>query len=800
MPPITRSRHLIIIFLLSAAALIYEIILTKLFSVTLWYHFSYLVISLAMFGFGLGGLITFYLRDKLKLHIEDNIKRLCYCCALMIGLSLIKVVSFHAPNAASMVGAFNFFTIYILCTLPFTLISLILAILFLNYPQDSPKLYAADLIGAAIGCLLSVVLISYLSAQQVIMLTVIFCVMAGSLATKKKHLFSQLVLLTILATVFVSASVIFPITHSKNYSEIKQKPIFEQWSPLSRITVLPKIYWRGEYADMPFAWGMSNAYHAKQQMKQLWIEQDASAGTPITPFNGDWSRVDFLKYDITALPYYLKTAGDTFILGVGGGRDVLTALSFKQAHVTGVDIHPVIVNLIKDTYKDYTHDLYHHPDVDIHIADGRTFLAQTNKQYDILQIPLIDSWAATVAGAFAMSENSLYTVEAFKSYLDHLKPNGILSVSRYYFEPQNQSLKIALLAREALASRGILDPREHLIIVKNTSKAQKTAASIATILVKNTPFTADEIGRIKDVSHTLQFDLLYIPHQQGNVPVFEKALTTNNLQGFIQQYYYDIRPNTDDRPFFFQMLYLSKVSDLLTGQSVSGQVFNYYGVVVLLIALLMSFALVCTFYLFPLAFSKRTVSLSWSWSLYFLSIGLAFMLVEIPLLHLGSVYLGSPTYGLAIALCGLLLFGGIGSFLSAKVKALSIKQLTCITLTISALLAAVSTHALHGLTESTLQLGLLTKISLFLFLLIPLALCMGVALPSGIRLAEQYFPASTPWCWAVNGAASVIGSILAMIIAIQYGYHFTSVIGASCYVFALALLLSQQRQHSLSVR
>ena len=205
---------------------------------------------------------------------------------------------------------------------------------------------------------------------------------------------------------------------------------------------------------------MSSTYKQKRQFKQLWIQQDASACTPIVPFNGDYEEVDFLKYDITSLPYYLRKNADVFILGVGGGRDVLTALAFDSKQITGVDIHPVIVDLIKNKYAKFTGNIFNKDKVHITVSEGRSYLEVEKKTYDIIQIPLIDSWAATVAGAFAMAENSIYTVEAFKTYLKFLNPSGILSVTRFYFKPDNQTIKIVVLARVALEQSGIASPKK----------------------------------------------------------------------------------------------------------------------------------------------------------------------------------------------------------------------------------------------------------------------------------------------------------------------------------------------------
>ncbi|STY28010.1 Predicted spermidine synthase with an N-terminal membrane domain [Legionella wadsworthii] len=785
MNQINRST-LIGIFLISCAILIVEITLTKIFSVTLWYHFSYFVISLAMFGMGFGGLLIYHLEEQFQYEKSKNLYLLSIALAISIILSLYAVLSYHLPDTFNWQSLLQFVCVYILCTSPFVLSSMILSVLFLNWPEKSNVIYSFDLQGAAIGCLGCVLLISYFTAPQVLLIASFICVVAAILFELPLLRIPSLIFLFGMLILIYIGNSLFQITQTKNYSELEYVKIFEKWSPLSRITVSPEIYFKGLQNVSPFGWGISSTYKQKHPFTQLWIQQDASAITPIVPFDGDFNKVDFLKYDITAIPYYLKKNPDVFVLGVGGGRDILTALAFNSHHITGVDIHPVIVDLLQNKFSGYVGHIYQNDKVHIEVSEGRTYLELKKKTYDIIQIPLIDSWAATVAGAFAMAENSIYTIEAFKTYLKYLKPNGILSVSRFYFKPDNQTIKIILLARAALEQSGITSPERNIVVVKNRGNN----IDVATVLVQKEPFSLEQIHEIKKITHQFAFEIIYLPSDVHNEPLFQKALTSKNLNRFFQNYYYDIRPTTDDRPFFFQMLYFSKVKDLLTGKKITGQVFNYFGVAILFILLIISSILVLLFYFLPLLFSKTSKKPPLLWGLYFALLGLGFMLVEIPTLQLGSVYLGGPTYGLSVGLFCLLFFGGMGSILNNYSQKERMLQVLKRSLFFVVMLAIILPFYLHWLMWITFGYNWYFKLVLIILILIPIGFCMGVALPSGLRLARDLHRESIPWFWALNGAFSVLGSIIAMAISMTFGYSCTMVLASALYLFTWVLIKS----------
>lgn len=770
------------VFLISCAILILEIALTKIFSITLWYHFSYFVISLAMFGCALGGLLIYPLKNLLLANINKSLSHLSALLALSIVINLQIVVSFEFYQPVNWVWLLLFLEMYLFNILPYLLSSMIVSLLLFHTPKQANIIYSADLLGAALGCLGCVLLITYLTGPQVVLVASLLAMVAAFLFNRNHLYLYQVLGLIALLFLILFSKFWFQVNNTKIYDESQLK-IYEQWSPLSRITVFPSIFFVNKEKGQPFSWGMSPTYQAHKLFNQLWIEQDANAGTPIVPFNNDYSQVDFLKYDITAIPYYLRNPARVFILGVGGGRDVLTALSFNNKDITGVDVHPVIINLVKNIYANYAGFIY--DKAQIIQAEGRSYLAQNNKKYDIIQIPLIDSWAATVAGAFAMVENSLYTQEAFATYLQSLTPTGLLSITRFYFKPDNQTIKIAILARTSLEKLGVNLPEKNIVVIR-TSREQNI--EVATVLVKQTPFTPLELNQINQLVDKLKFVRVYLPGGVDNEALFQTALTTPNLTAWMNQYVYDIRPNTDNRPFFFQMVPFSQIKSLLFNTPLVGQTFNYNGVKLLFFLLIISTFLVLVFFIVP-CWLQRSTQLSWRWGSYFVAIGLAFMLIEIPVIQIAAVYLGGVTYGLTVALFGLLFFGGLGSLINNKINVEQLSSTLNTVLVIVIFLALGLPFYLHQLMQLTFSWEWGLKLALFLILLTPLALGMGFALPSAIRLSPSLqLSAGIPWYWALNGSASVLGSIIAMASSISFGYSYTLIAGAFFYSISLFIV------------
>lgn len=796
------------IFLTSLSVIVLEIALTKIFSVTLWYHFAYFTVSLATFGIGAGGLVGFFLQDRLlalaggedpsgsrKAPLERVLTWVALAQAAGTVASLALLTNCNITFYFTLPSVLKLAVAYAVCAWPFTAAGMIFSLTLRRYADNAPRLYATDLIGSATGCLAFLWAITHFSGPSVVLLAALAALAAsGSFYScdPKSGWPLRVSAAVILAAAVLTASLetrIFAIKHTKSgYPETDV--VFEKWSPLARITVYPGAYFQKD-RDQPFGWGMSRNYVPKEPIDQLWVEQDASAGTPITRFDGDLSKLDFLRYDVTSLPYHVKPCPKVFIIGVGGGRDALTALVFGSPSVVACDINPVIVGLVKDRYREFAGDLYGRPGVHAEVAEARNSIRRKRSRFDLIQISLIDSWAATTAGAFSLAENSLYTVEAFVDYLDHLEQGGMLSVTRYLFTPRNQSLRVVVLARKALETLGIPRPEDHVAVV-GTSKEQ----GLATVLVKKAPFTDGEIDAIARTADRMAFEALYLPGRRGD-PDFDAALRSPSLEQFTRTSFYDLRPSTDDRPFFFQMVYFSAAFRTVFGKGLVGQTFNYYAPRVVAILMVVSSAFVLLFYVVPLVASSKVQSLPKSWGLYFILLGLGFMLVEIPLIQKGSLYLGHPTYGFSIVLFSMLIFSGAGSYLSGRISAGNLMGRMSGLLLAASLLVVLTTASLDWLVPRTIGLSLAARIAVIVLFAGATALVMGTAFPTGIRQLGQSCGRAIPWAWALNGGASVLGSIIAMAIAMSAGYRLTLLAGAGAYLAASAVAYGMHRQAAL---
>ncbi len=781
------------VFLTSLSAIVFEISLTKIFSVTLWYHFAYLAVSLALFGLGTGGLMIFFRRTYFLQRFPGILKHLAVGQCVSIIICLIFVLAIPQNPFPNLTYILSLVGTYIICAIPFIFTGAILALAFRHYTENTPKIYFSDLLGAAAGCFIFLGAISIVAGPSVVLLAA-FIALAASFFfcdpdSKRSLVFRAL--LTLLAVFALSLLNVhtnfFSIKHTKTFEE-RDDLLFEKWSPLARITVYPSVWWRDD-PNAPFGWGMSKKFKSDKPIEQLWIQQDACAGTPITRFNGDVAELEYLKYDITSTIYLVRpNIKSVFIIGPGGGRDVLSALYFGIPSITACDINPIIVNLVKDKFKDFAGNLYALPGVDVAIGEARSYIRRQDRKYDVILIPLIDSWAATAAGAFALAENNLYTVEAFSDYLDRLTEEGCLSITRFLFKPRNQSLRVAILGRASLEAQGVKTPENNIAVI---SSGEKDA--LATILIKKSAFTQTEIEGIQKAALDLDFDILYLPgiDHEGD-PDFVRALTTQPLEAFTDRYYYDVRPSTDDRPFFFQMIYFSRAFDVIFREDIVGQTFNYYAPLVVIVLLVLSSALVLVFYILPLLRTKLVERVPQLWGIYFILLGVGFMFVEIPLLQKGSLYLGHPTFSLSIVLFSMLTLAGCGSYWSGQISESRLQNWLRKYLVVIVLLIGIVAVLSEWLIKHTIGFPLGVRMALFVFLIGLVAFFMGMAFPSGIRLVSRQQKSSIPWVWALNGGASVLGSVIAMALAMTFGYTLTLLLGSACYFVAFLTVFKQR--------
>jgi len=527
-----------------------------------------------------------------------------------------------------------------------------------------------------------------------------------------------------------------------------------------------------------------------------------------------------------ALANVLRPQGAFAIIGPGGGVDVLRAVANGSPSVTGIEINPIIAETImRGRYADYSQHLYERPEVHIHITDGRSYLRSTPERFDVVQMTLVDTWASTAAGAFALSENNLYTVEAFREYFAHLQPDGLIAITRWEFRQPREALRVVSVAIDALHRLGVMDPRHNLIVASQGPLNEDGIPVV--VLAKKSAFTPAEISAVKN--HLVRYTgltSLYLPgdpassysnrvssnieqtnralasdlQSAGPANPFTALIASNDPYAFAASYEYNVAPVNDNSPFFFFTL---KPTQILGQQGLQRGIdwkVNL-GFLVLIVVLVISLVAVAAFLILPLALRRGPRS---SIPLfYFIAIGLAYILVEIAFIQRFVLFLGHPTYALTVVIFLLMLSSGAGSLVSRRW--LVITRRIWIPLSLALVAITLDVFFLPSVLVACVGLRFGYRLAISAMLLVPLGFLMGMPFPSGLRAlvscdegedAASAENSVVEWAWALNAAASVLGSVLAMVIAIQYGLNMTLACGAAAYLLALMFLPALHSERS----
>ncbi len=799
-------RHLLVgVFLISMGALALEVVLTRIFSVTMWYHFAFLAISMALMGSAMAGVLLYFFP---RLTEPDAAQKWIgrASVALAVVVPVVFLIYLRIPFRPVLMNRDGGFSpeqvgwlalIYVLLSLPFFLSGAVLALTLAGWPDDAGKIYAADLVGAALGCLLSIAALARLGGVNALFLLSLALALAATAFVygRRGWVFATA------AVLLLTGGLLFSNLYSPwvrivvNKAGGEEPPVvYEKWNIHSRVTVY-------ESQVFPFFWGISShkweetiAAGGKWDHALLLI--DAVAGTPIQSFNGDLSTVQFLRNDLTSFAYQLVDDPEALIIGPGGGRDVLAALASGAPHVTAVEVNPAVIEAVKGPFADYAGHLYDRPDVTAVVADARGYIERSPGGYDIIQASLIDTWAAGGSGAFALSENSLYTQEAFTSYFDHLNEDGILSVSRWYLPSRPaETLRLVSTGMAGWGDAGVLDAREHVAVISLLDATRAQTEGLSTTLFKRQPFTPAEVARMQEVADAYGYTVLYAP----GVEPFEEVgefIAGDDHEAFIAAYPLDISPATDNRPFFFNLILLGDLLDpALSGSGVYRT--SMEAIYILFAVIGVTATLSVLFILVPLWVGSRRRDLARPSSItlaYFGMLGLAFMLVEIPMMQKLTVYLGQPVYSLAVVLFSLLLFSGAGSWWSGRQPPERIRFYTRRVFVLLIIVLILNTILGSYVLERTLHFSLAARLLVAVALLSVLGFLMGIPFPVGIRWVGRRRHSLVPWLWGINGVTSVLGSALATALSIHVGFNATLTIATLVYASAAVVFMRMIKQ------
>lgn len=756
--------------LTTLGTLLLELSLTRIFSVVFYYHFAFLAISIALFGLGAGGVFSYVIAGwRGNLYRKLGILSLLNCVLVLFAISVVL-------GQKETVGNGGLALIYFANALPFLCTGIIVSLAISETIERVSRVYFFDLMGAAAGCLLLIPFLEWFGGPDTTLSVSILFAAAAAIwftlgGSTRGRLTSVAVGLAFAALMGVNFRYhVLDIHYAKGHKLEGEE--FIKWNSFSRIALAPE-----KVSHVPM----------------VFIDADASTG--IANFDFDHLTPDNIRdllHQGPGLPYDLRPGAKTLIIGPGGGWDVARALASGSHDVTGVEINPIIATTImRRKYPELSRNLYLRPDVHIVVEDGRSYVRRSDQKFQVLQATLVDTWASTAAGAFALSENNLYTSDAFRDYLAHLTDDGLLTFTRWGFRPPRESLRLVSLAIVALHQLGENDPAQHVIVGREGGQSELSGwGARDTVIFSRKALSAADVERARQAISDGHMTAVYLPNA-GIKNEFTALLTTNDPAKFEKDYQFNITPVSDNQPFFF---YTVQPRDLLAFFTGASHDTADYKVNVAVPMLFESFfvsivAVVIILTLPPVVLGTRLPREKnvLVFLLYFLFIGAGYILIEVALIQKFVLFLGHPIYALTVVIFSLLVSSGLGSYCSRDwirgQDGRLLKVLLAVAVLVSMLAVAVS-----YVLEAGVGWPLPVKILLTITLIFPAGFAMGMPFPTGLQRLELRHSPSTRWAWSLNAAASVLGSVGALVCAIYLGLVQTLLVGGALYLCALLVL------------
>ena len=810
------TRHYAGIFLLSMATLLLELSLTRVLSVAMFYHFGFLVISTALLGFGVSGVVL-ALWSELREQIPLD-RALAWVATLFGVLTLacfwlMERIPFDPFALFSDRRQWLFISLYyIVLATPFFCSGLALGLLFTRGTQRINYLYAFDLFGAGVGCgALALLMPSFGGSGSVAIaaaLGIMAAVFFGIEGTRKGSI-SRIVLSGGTVVLAFYANGLLPITITPGKILLTSKPLFTAWNTFSRIDVF----------ETP----------AKAEQHIPVIRRIVyDSGTAVTSMHdmsiGVREYLNQHKEDAdyrTGIAYVGKQKPKVLIIGSGGGAQVLDALHFGAAEITAVEVNPIINDVVQQRMADFWGGLFSQPEVRLVTDEGRSFVRRSQEHFDaIISVHTISN-AALASGALALSENYVLTREAFEDYLDHLSPDGTI----YFTRPEPQIARLFATAREALANRGVQDFSSHFYafrIPPDDAERKRFGSNRpsfrAGILVKKSPFTPDEVGQVEallGVAHQWNetpvdaAEMLYSPFKLGGNSLYKTLLTASDLPALYRSEGQQLMPATDDRPFFNHQTRWSSINRGMVRELFTERLFGGLALgdrpiaeVCLLVLLTQTIVISTLLILLPLArFSHEGLKVQNSAGLllYFAALGFGFISIEMVLLSQFTLFLGEPVYTFAVVLASLLVFSGVGAGLSGLFRSEPQRVLPRM-LPLLMVVLLLTTLLIPGLFRLALGLSLPFRIIIGIAALAPVGVLLGMPFPTALRMVSEQSSSLIPWCWGVNGFFTVIGTISAQILAMTFGFRFVLLCGTICYAGAWLVIRKMTQAEALASR
>jgi len=766
----------------SVALLASEIALTKIFSVIFWYHFGFLILSTSMLGFALAGLFMRIYRERLS-QIDPD-KFIAYGIAasgflLVISLSLITNNHFSPLSVStSLADMLKLVTATLVLLPPFVMMGMVVLYMLQKWDAEVSRLYAANLLGSGLGCLAVLLLmdaVGGLYAYVIVAALMPLIAAFASFSWNKKLSLVFAALAVLIASSLIFNTFIYPLKQPNDKVAAwanEKKIVYSDWTSLSKVDIFEAEKFHSTGIGL---WGLSPK-NDKPLPERLGVVIDYWAYTTIIRHKNLQGYYDWYDYMPMYIAYQLLDKPEALVIGSGGGMDIRGALLNGASKVDAVEINPAIYDAMMNSLDTYSGDIYKLPNVKAHLAEGRRFVESSHKKWDIVQLSGVDTYSATQAGAFALSENFLYTKEALRSYLNHLKENGILTLTRWYIPSKNGlprfSMRLFTLTIESLADMGYSEPWKHILFMRS--------GDFTVILIKNEPFNRKQIQFVEGECERRGFMFLYRPDiRLSNVPLaYQSYIDTPDRALWRDKYPFNVDPPTDDSPFFFEH---RKMKNIYDRESFVHRLLHGFDGQTILAILLLEMLLV-SLTLMVISYKLRSNGggrpLGW---LYFAAIGLGFMMFEVTFTQRLVLFLGNPANALSVVMFSILVFSGLGSMLGNRICAKVPLSVILLLVVVGMILwAAGGGPLLNALIAIPKFLRIITAI----ILLAPISFLMGMAFPQAVKKLNDSGEHDLGIYWAWNGVASVTASVLAVIIAMGVGFSLVLWLAAVSYLLA----------------
>lgn len=796
------------IFFFSTSVLLFELSLMRVFSILQWNYLAFMIISIAFLGYGASGTFLSVFSSILKKAEGKNLYKyllffsLLFSLGSLLSIFVISKVPFDLYRVITDRYQLLYLVIYYLAiAIPFFFAGICISLVISKLPEKINKIYFCDLSGAAIGCISFLVLANYISLSHLLIIPPLLSFLASflfSLKLKNKKSIIYIVGIFVFIILFSGAESFysFPVNPYKSLFTLLRYPnsriIDRQENSFARLEVV-------ESEGVRYAPGLSLNFSGEIP-EQLGMITDGDGLSAITRLEGEGDleglkKIEFSDYISSALGFHLVGGKrKVLIIGPGGGLDVLGGIYNEAEEIWGIEMNPDVKILLQGNYADYSGNIYNREGIEILTGEGRSVLKGLEQKFGLIQISLIGSSNTASGGFYSISENYLYTVEAFMDFWQHLSGDGKLSITRWLKFPPREIVRLCSISLEALSRMGIEKPENHLAIIRSWGTS--------TLILSKEEIKEEEIKIIKDFCDRRIFDVVYFPgikEEEANtnhvleqsyyyqeIDQLVNSFKENKLKDFYDTYFFNVSAVTDNQPYFFYTLKWENIPKIIKSTA-NWQPLIEWGNLIIFATFLQGIIFSIIFIFLPLILkrfpvTKRRVKIPFL--LYFASLGLGYMLLEISFIQKFILYLTNPAYSTSIIIFSFLFFSGLGSFYSRRIEKNYVNALKIIIFTLCGLLI-IYQFILPYVFTTTLQYSLLVRILITLGLIFPLGFLMGMPFPLGIKLVNSIDKGKEliPWLWATNSFCSIIASVSAVIIAIFFGFKVVAILAASIYLF-----------------